>query len=219
MKICILDTETTGLDRSKDRCVEVAVMLYDLTHAQPVSSFASLIRAASNEAIHINGIPPEMLAEAYEPDLVWRAVRWIITPASVVLAHNAEFDRQFCPDDLDKIWVDSENDIKWPGRARGGSLVQLALSLGVGVVSAHRAMADVDTLSRILTRLAEKGHNLEALIRYGMRPKQKLIAIVPYEERQKAKDCGFRWDDPGRVWWRVMPLEDAAELPFKVRVA
>jgi DNA polymerase-3 subunit epsilon len=214
----ILDTETTGLDVATSKTIEVAVVLFDVKRAQPVASFASLIRADSNEAAYINGIPPEMLAEANEPDIVWRAVHWLIKPAQVVIAHRAEFDRQFVPD-LGRPWVCSKTDIQWPGRMRGDSLVQLALGLGLGVASAHRAMADVDTLTRILTRVAEKGVDLEAMILHAMRPKALFYAMVPYEKRQVAKDHGFLWNESkhGKNWYRHMPPEDTKDLPFPVR--
>lgn len=215
----ILDTETTGIDSLAHKTIEVAVMLFDLKHAQPVASFASLIKTdAENEAESVNGIPGAMLPEAQEADLVWRAVKWIIGPAGVIIAHNAPFDQQFCPD-LEKPWACSENDFKWPGRARGGNLAGLALSLGLGVASAHRAMADIDILARILTRLAEQGHDLEALVKHAMRPKKKFAAVLPYERRQEAKDAGFRWDAPSKQWLRTMPPEDTKELGFKVKVA
>lgn len=217
--ICILDTETTGLDPIKDRCVEVAVMLYDVKYAQPVVSFASLLRGESNEAFAVNGIPQEMLPEMRDPELVWRAVRWVIDPAEVVLAHNAEFDRQFVPD-LGKNFVCTEEDIVWPGSqkgGRGGSLANLALRLGLGVASAHRAMADVDTLSRILTRLAEQGHDLETLIIRAMRPKATFHSLAPFEQKDIVKGAGFRWDPDRKIWWRRMAVEDAKGLPFKVR--
>ena len=214
----ILDTETTGIDPSVHQTIEVAVMLFDLKAAQPVASFASLIKSdAKNEAEAINGIPTAMLPDAREATRVWAAVGWVIEPAEVVIAHNAEFDRQFCPD-LGKPWACSENDFTWPGRARGGNLAGLALSLGLGVASAHRAMADVDTLGRILTRLAEKGTDLEALVTHAMRPKKKFKAVLPYDRRQEAKDAGFRWDGDTKTWWRMMPEEDTKELPFKVKV-
>lgn len=219
----ILDTETTSLEAPpKGAIVEVAITLFDLKHAQPVESFASLIRCDHNEAEAINGIPIGMLKEAAPPYEVWRSVQYIAQPADVIIAHNAEFDRQFVPADSEfplgvRPWVCSENDIKWPHRERAGSLANLALSLGLGVASAHRAMADVDTLARIFTRLAERGHDLEALIRHAMRPKALFHALVSFEEKEIAKEHGFRWDKESRVWWRRIPIEDAKKLPFKVK--
>ena len=212
----LLDTETSGLDPSRDKTIEVAVMLFDVKHAQPVASFASLIKGDSNEAHEINRIPVAMLPEARDAERVWSAARWIIESAQVVVAHNSEFDRQFTPD-LGRPWVCSENDIKWPGRARGGSLAHLALSLGLGVASAHRAMADVDTLARVLTRVAELGHELEPMLVHAMRPKFMFHSLAPFEKKDEVKAQGFRWDGDKKVWWRRMPLEDTKELPFKVR--
>lgn len=218
MQIAILDTETTGTNPSVDKTIEVAVMLFDLKHAQAVASFASLIKGdPKNDAESVNNIPAGMLPAAQDADLVWRAVRWIIEPADVVVAHNSDFDRQFCPD-LGKPWACSENDFQWPGRTRGGNLAGLALSLGLGVASAHRAMADVDTLARVLTRLAEKGHDLEALVKHAMRPKVEVHSLAPYEKRDLCKEAGFRWDPERKVWWRKMPMEDTKGLPFKVKV-
>ena len=215
----LLDTETTGLNPETDKTIEVAVMLFDVKHAQPVASFASLIKSDSNEAHAINGIPPEMLLELQDPELVWRAVRWVIGHAQIVIAHNASFDRQFVPD-LGKPWVCSEEDITWPNSnkgGRGGSLAHLALSLGLGVASANRAMADVDTLSRILTRLAEKGHDLEAMLVHAMRPKAMFHSLAPFEMKDVVKNNGFRWDPDRKIWWRRMAVDDVKELPFKVR--
>ena len=218
MRYCaLLDTETDSLEPPPvGRVIEVAVMLYDLKFAQPIASFASLIRAESNAAAHVNGIPPEMLPEARSPDEVWRCVRWLIAPAEVIIAHRSEFDRQFVPD-LGKLWCCSKVDIQWPGRLRGDHLVQLALGLGLGVASAHRAAADVDTLARILTRVAEKGQDLSQLLQHAMRPKQRFVSLAPYEERETVKANGFLWNPDKKVWWRDMPPEDTKGLPFAVR--
>lgn len=218
----LIDTETTGLDPARDRTIEVAVSLFDVKHAQPVASFASLIRGpAENDAQSANGIPATMLPEAREADRVWSAVGWIIEPAQIIVAHHAEFDRQFTPD-LGKPWVCSEEDVVWPHSnkgGRGGSLAHLALSLGLGVASAHRAMVDVDTLSRILTRLAEKGHDLEAMLVHAMRPKAMFHAMTSYDQRELTKQHGFRWDPDRKIWWRRMAVDDVKELPFRVRMA
>jgi len=217
----ILDTETTGFDPETDALIELAVMLFDLKHAQAVESYASLVWRDRNEAEHVNGIPVAMLKTAPYIEDVWIPVRNMIQrkglAPQVVIAHNAEFDRQFTPE-LGLPWVCSEEDIRWPHRqARGGSLVQLALSLGLGVASAHRAMADVDTLARIFTRLAEQGHDLPKLIEHAMRPKALFYAVVSYQEKDAAKQHGFRWDPDKKEWWRRMAVDDAKALPFKVK--
>ncbi len=214
--VALLDTETQGLDASKHATIEVAVCLYDVKHASPVDMFSALIRAESNEAEAINGIKPALLADAREAAEVWRAVRWIVKPATAIVAHRAEFDRRFVPD-LERPWICSKVDIRWPGRLRGDHLVQLALSLGLGVASAHRAMADVDTMARIFTRVAEKGHDLEALLVDAMRPKERYLSLAPFEQKDVVKAHGFLWDGDRKCWWRSMPPEDVAALPFKVR--
>jgi DNA polymerase III subunit epsilon len=214
--VALLDTETTGTDPAVHKTIEVAVTLFDVKLAQPVASFASLIQAESNEAFQFNGIPPEMLLEARKADEVWRAVKWIIGPAQAIVAHQASFDKQFCPP-LERPFLCTMTDIVWPKGRRSNSLVALALSFGVGVVTAHRATADVDTLSRILTRAAETGCDLEALFIHALRPKTRVIALAPYEEREIVKSFGFQWDKSTKQWWRDMPPEDIAGLPFKVR--
>lgn len=216
----LLDTETSGLNPEKDVTIEVAVTLFDVKFAQPVASYASLISGDRNEARDVNGIPPEMLPEAYEEEVVWRAVRWLGSRAQVIIAHHAEFDRKFCPD-LGKNWICSEEDIQWPGSqkgGRGGSLSQLALRLGLGVSSAHRASVDVDTLSRILTRLAKEGNDLQAMLVYAMRPKGEFHSLAPFEQKDVVKGEGFRWDPDKKIWWRRMAIEDAAKLPFRARM-
>jgi DNA polymerase-3 subunit epsilon len=215
----LLDTETTGLPPD-GKVIEVAAMLYDVKLAQPVASYASLIRADGNAAEAINGIPGAMLADAPEADVVWRCVKWLLGPAQVVIAHRAEFDRQFVPD-LGKPWICSKVDISWPGQMRGDHLVQLALALGLGVASAHRAMADVDTLARILTRVEERGADLEALLLHASRPKVLYYATVSFDDRQLAKDHGFLWNPEkyGKNWYRFMPPEDIGKLPFPVKTA
>ena len=219
--ILLIDTETTGLNPATSRCIEVACMLYDIEHACPVSSYASLIRAESNDAEPINKIKPAVLVDAPDYFRVWRDVAAFAERAECLVAHRAEFDKQFVSlnfsEDRQKPWVCTKSDILWPDGRRGDDLLHLALGLGLGVASAHRAMADVDTMARILTRVAEMGHPLEPMFLRALRPKARFVALLPYERRQKAKDAGFLWDADKREWYRHMPLEDVAALPFRTR--
>lgn len=217
-KVLILDTETTGIGPDAV-CIEVAVCLYSLTHAAAIRSFSSLIRADSNAAEHVNRIPAAMLADAPEPGKVWPFVARMVAEAGVIVAHNAEFDRRFVPNDVSgsAAWVCSKDDIAWPVDSDSKSLVNIALAHGLGVATAHRAAADVELLARLFTRAAEMGGDLAAMVARGMRPKSRYQALVPFERNHEAKAAGFRWDGDRKAWLRSMADEDTAALPFKVR--
>ena len=217
----LLDTETTGLDPSVDRVVEVAVILFDLELGCPMESYASLIQASANAAESANGIPTAALADANHAIEVWRRVAEVAVRADIIAAHNAEFDRSFVRAAglvglADRVWCCTMSDFDWGGSRK---LVEIALDHGVGVASIHRALADVDTMARLFARVRERGGDLPALFRRAARPKALFYAQVSYGNRQIAKDHGFQWDEAkhGKNWFRHMPPEDVAALPFQVR--
>ncbi len=217
--IAILDTETSGLEPG-DTCIEVAVILYSVTHATPIRVFSSLIGSDRNDAYSINGIPPAMLMHAPAPAQVWSPVAKLIAMTDAIVAHGAEFDARFVPVEATagKPWICSCQDIAWPRQQKQGeSLVKLALAHGLGVATAHRALADCDLLSRLLTRVAELGVDLVPLLERGLRPKATFQAMVPFDEKDKAKAAGFSWEGETKRWLRTMAIEDAAALAFPTR--
>jgi DNA polymerase III subunit epsilon len=217
-RILILDTETGGLDPSIDPCVEVACILYDLERAEVIASYASLIRAEKNDAEHVNHIPLALLADAPEASEVWPHVEALAARADVIVAHRADFDRSFVSEKLKgAAWACSKFWIEWPRGRIGDDLVHLALAHGVGVMHAHRAMTDCDTLARLFTRAREMGTDLGALLERAMRPRVRVVAIVSYDDRQKAREQGFAWDAARRQWWREMPTDEIGKLPFETR--
>lgn len=215
----IIDTETTGLSPDVDRCIEVGCILYDLELAAPVVAYSSLIGQVdpSNGAEAINRIAPSLIKEAPNGALVWGIVEQLVKSADVVLAHRAEFDRGFVPAELRTVrpWCCTKFHVEWPLGKVGDHLVHLALAHGVGILAAHRALTDCDILARLLTRVAEMGHDLDAMLTRAMRPRVRAIAHVSYDDREKAKAAGFSWDGAKREWWREMPIEDVGALPFR----
>lgn len=220
----ILDTETTGLDPIKDRCIEVGCILYDLERGALIASYSSLMQSKSNEAVGINRIDPALLTEARPPSLVWGDVADYILSADVILAHRAEFDRSFTPPEIAKLkpWVCMKFHVEWPGAANGEHLVHLALHFDVGVVSAHRAMTDCDILARILTRVHETsgyGMSLVRLIERAMRPRVKVVSTAPFSEKDRVKAAGFAWNPDKKEWWKDVPEEELEKIPFAFRIA
>lgn len=214
MNVLLVDTETSGVDSEKDCVIEVAATIYDLDLATPIESYASLIRADGNAAEPINRIPVAALAKAPADVEVWRRVSSMLADAKAILAHRAEFDRSFFPPTLaaSRPWVCTHEDWPWPNGS--GTLVHVALAHGLGVATAHRAAADVDLMARLLTRCAEMGHDLGAMLARAMRPKVLVRGLQRFEDNHMAKAAGFRWDGERKWWVRRMVLDDIAALPF-----
>jgi DNA polymerase-3 subunit epsilon len=218
--VLILDTETTGLDPGKDHVLEVGAVLYSVKFGTVLSAFSSLLPGESNAAEAINRIPTAALKDAESFSNPWWVVREMALYGDAIVAHRAEFDRSFVPENLRTIrpWICSKYDIQWPKQTRpGSSLVPLALEHDLGVAYAHRALADCDLIARLFTRSRELGADLNAMLTRAMRPKAEFVALVSYDDRQLVKDAGFQWNGDTRLWTRRMFIEDASTLPFKVR--
>ena len=221
-QVLILDVETTGLDPSKDVAIEVAFVRYSLAHHCVVDAFSTLIRAGGNPAEAVNHIPSGLVGDARIPR---RQDAWGIVEAGAqwcqaILAHNGDFDRQFVPEGsglLELPWIDTCNGVTWPLETKpGSSLITLALEHGLGVVDPHRALNDCMLLARLLTRCHELGWDVQNILQKGLRPRATFQAMVTFDEKDTAKESGFKWEPKSRRWLRTMAVEDAKALPFRV---
>jgi DNA polymerase-3 subunit epsilon len=215
--ILFVDTETTGTEDT-DAAIEVAATIFSVKHACAVRSFASLIRAQANTAEKINGISPAVLLDAPEPAPVWARVREMAGKCDAIVAHNAEFDARFVPPEVTgtKPWICTMEDLLFPRQTKQGmNLRDLALAHKVGVVTAHRATADVDILVRLFERVAELGVDLDVMLARGLRPKSLYRAHVSFDDKDLAKDAGFKWEPTTKRWLRRMADADVAELGFR----
>ena len=217
--ILIIDVETTGLDPQVDKVLEVAAILYSIPHATVIAAASSIMRSADNAAEFVNRIPSAILVDAPDPIDAWMPVMTLADRADAVTSYNASFDYAFSPPALQrKPWFCSKDDIAWPKATKPGqTLVALVLAHDLGVATAHRAMADCDLLARLFTRCHELGSDLQVMVTRAMRPKGTFVALVCYDDKNKARDAGFRWEPTSRCWKRSMAIEDVAALPFATR--
>jgi len=219
--LAILDTETTGLTPADGVCLEVAVVRYSLRCRSVLDAQSWIILGPSeNPAEPINHIPASLLKYGTPKGEVWDGVDLLLMGCDAALAHNADFDRQWIPEGTvtGLPWIDTCHGCDWPKQSKpGSSLISLALEHGLGVIDPHRALSDCLLLARLLTRCAELGHDVEAILARGLRPVAVFQALVSYEEREAAKAAGFHWEAGEKRWLRKMAIEDAVALPFRTR--
>ena len=213
MKLLIIDTETTGIETSKGAvAIEVAATLFSVPFRASLQSVSFLLPTDSNPVAHINGIDP-LITTLDQP---WRTgmafFREMAANADYAVAHNAEFDKKFFGlGHLEKLhlpWLCSMSDFDW-GQLPGRSLRDLALAHGIAVMpDVHRAMPDVTLLATILSKRTD----LEEIIAEALRPKAMYKAVVSFQEKDRAKEAGFRWDSEGKQWVRKLTMDQAREL-------
>ena len=218
--LLIIDTETTGLETETDQCIELGSILFHVESRSILAQNSFLIPSDSNSAESINKIPAKIsrLPQPWQEGLKY--FEHMLDRSDVVLAHNAAFDRKWFGieplPNIDKPWICSMEDISWPKDLHlkpRPSVRDLALAYEVPVWSAHRALTDCIYLAEVLRRCPD----LEILLEQGLEPKRLMRALVTYEERNLAKQAGFRWNEPVRgAWTRRISDREITSLPFEV---
>ena len=217
----ILDLETTGTDPTKDKIVEIGMVLYSLEHHTILRCMSALVNSGvGNAAEAVNGIPAAALIGGITVQNAFGHLDAWTKSADVALAHNAAFDCSFLEVNQQARlpWVCTMDDIRWPRPCSSKGLTAIALAHGLGISHAHRALTDCLTIARLLERAHELGTDVQAMIARGMRPKARfVVAASGFDEARNAlaKEHGFRWVKPN--WVRTMAIDDAADLPFTVR--
>ena len=226
--LLIIDTETSGLDPAVDRVVELAAILYSVEHQTILYQMSSICESQTNDAERINRIPVGALQEAM-PALEAHSIALFTAMAKeahYAVAHNADFDKQWFIGAAGSALVNSEtqqplrwlrtmSDFNWPQQNKpGDSLVNLALAHGIGVSSAHRALADCQLIAALFDRVSKE--ELIAMLSAALVPRYLYKANVSFNEKDLAKDAGFKWQPEKKQWVRKLTEVQAASLDFPV---
>lgn len=165
VRIALLDTETTGLYPSRDRILEIALMLLEVERASGrvlgvLDRYEGLQdpgRPIPWEAMAVHGITDAMV-RGRRIDAA--RVRELLARADLLVAHNSGFDKGFVaqvvPDAANMAWACSCRGIPWRTlfpHAPNARLQDLATALQLPRGTAHRAMGDVETTLNLLSLL------------------------------------------------------------------
>jgi DNA polymerase-3 subunit epsilon len=227
-----LDTETTGLVHAADSIIEMGIVAFEYDPATAeiiriVSRYAGFEDPGyplSDEVREITGITDEMVAgQSFDDERVNALAR----QASLVIAHNAAFDRTFVekrfPLFADAAWACSMTQVDWQAeRITSRSLEYLLYKCGGWCINAHRALDDAEgLLGLLLGRLPASGTPIfQALLARANQETSRIYAVnAPFDRKDLLKQRGYRWSDGSaggiKAWWRDVPREaEQGELDY-----
>lgn len=226
----IVDTETTGLDHTRDEVIEIGMVAFSYGEdghiGDVVGTFSALREPAvpiTPEITRLTGITPDMV-RGHTIDL--EAVEAFLQPAHLVIAHNARFDRPFCErltrGFASKAWACSHAEVRWSDFGFEGSKLGYLLSQCGWFHQGHRAVEDCHALLEVLASPLPRdaGCAMAHLLNSARRVVLRIWAEgSPFDMKDELRKRGYRWSDgrDGRPKsWFVEVAEDSyeAELTF-----
>lgn len=211
-RVVVLDTETTGLDHSRDKIIELALLRVDIDLAtglpvgevQVYDELEDPGMPIPKEVQEITGIHNAMVAGQRLDEA---RIATLLDGVDLVIAHNAGFDRPFCEARLAAFshlaWACSFADIPWREQGkRSSKLESLAQDMG-WFYDAHRAEMDCHALLAVLAaKLPQLPHTgLAQLVDQAHKPSYRLMAThAPFDAKDKLKARGYRWSAEQKVW-------------------
>jgi DNA polymerase-3 subunit epsilon len=202
----ILDVETTGLDTARNEAIELGMLKFSYLPDGRVGRVLDTFAAFNEPTLpvpaeirELTGISNEMLAgRRIDPD----EVASFASDVSVVIAHNAAFDRRFAerywPLFEHVPWACSATQVDWRSLGFEGARLGHLLA-GIGLFhDAHRAVDDCRALLEVLA-FRPDGQPETFLGRLLNRARRKSIRVwaeqSPFEMKDQLKRRGYRWSD------------------------
>jgi DNA polymerase III subunit epsilon len=234
-RVVVLDTETTGLDASKEVIIELALLRVDIDNhtglpvgeVQVYDGLEDPGRPIPKEVVAITGIT-DIDVQGQQLDI--DRVAALMLGVDLVIAHNAGFDRPFVEARLPHFskvrWACSFADIDWKAQGRSSAkLEMLAQSLGL-FYDAHRAEMDCHALLAVLTAplphaalhsapTSAANTGLARMLAAALQPSYRLSATnAPFDSKDVLKARGYRWNADQRVWQIRLSDTNALKAEF-----
>lgn len=220
-----IDLETTGLDTATVDVIEVGAVLWDEVKRVPITMYNALIanRTVPEEITKITGITQEQIdVFGLDLGLVSEDLVVLLKQAKWIVAHNGKgFDRLIWERVFNalakKPWIDTSVDVPYPAQIQTRKLTHLAAEHGFVNPFPHRAATDVLTMLTVLSR-----YDFATVEKYAAAPDVEVVARVSFDEKEKAKARGYRWNAEFRRWSKIVKdfqLEaEKAEAGFQVTI-
>lgn len=218
--VVVVDTETTGRGDG-DAMIEIGLLRVEYEIASGRAT--RVIDTYSGLEDPGFPIPPESTAVHGITDAMVAGQRFdetriaeVVQGATLVVAHNAAFDRPFLERRLPLFEAHAfgctHAQIDWVGEGvRGTKLEYLGFLYGF-FYEAHRSLIDCRALLEILARpLPVSGvHALQRLLEVSRTPQLRLWATnSAFDTKDRLRERGYRWDAEARCWSCVVSRDAA----------
>jgi DNA polymerase-3 subunit epsilon len=217
----VVDVETTGLDPESAKVIELAVRRFKYDPAGHIVEIGKSWswredpgEPLSEDVIRLTGITDQDLFGRRIDD---RIATDILSSASLIIAHNAAFDRPLVERRLENLpqarWACTCAEIDWRSAGfEGRSLGWLCSQLG-WFYDAHRAEGDVDAVITLLRHERTDGRTFMWELDSSAASDSWLIEAIgsAISTKEALRMRGYRWSPKRRVWWREVFDRDLSD--------
>lgn len=214
-----LDTEATGLNPDTDKVIELALVPFEYDAEGRIYRVLPAYNALQDPGVpisdfitRITGITDEMVA-GQAIDL--QQVAHFLSGVSIVIAHNARFDRPFVeslyPGFETAAWGCSIADVNWNEEGfEGVKLEYLGYKYGF-FYEGHRATIDCLAGIELLSQTLPSGDRvMKRLLDNAGRTHVRLWADrAPFAKKDTLRQRGYRWSPGGegirKAWYKDLP--------------
>ncbi len=216
-RICIIDTETTGLDTDVCEIIELGYQIIEFDSSgnlYKVLCAKNFLNEPEGEiSAEVTRVTGLTLADVQGHQIPWDEVAADIQTVQLCVAHNAGFDRpvleRYNEVFVSKIWGCSVAQIDWTTLTEVGSKSQefLCWKIGQFFYHAHRALDDVQALCQLLAQpISDEQKPALSFLLHAVRQKSVFIKATgaPFDVKDDLRSRGYRWNASERVWQKVV---------------
>lgn len=226
LKGVILDTETTGLNRRNEDIIEIGLIAFTFDERGGIGDVTGVYgglqqpgKTIPPEITKLTGITDEMVSEQL---IDMQAVRALVAPADLIIAHNAGFDRPFCEAFSsafsDKAWACSNSEIDWSARGFEGTKLGYLIGQAGYFHDGHRAVDDCFALLEVLDPKTGFTSSTPFAELYLNSQKSRVRIFAensPFDLKDHLKARGYRWSDGSegrpKSWWIEVDEHDLGD--------
>jgi DNA polymerase III subunit epsilon len=223
-----LDVETTGLSHVDDKIIEIALVPFEFSKdgrifnlLEPYSGLEDPETPLPEKIIALTGLTDEMLAgKSFDEE----AIKNIVEASSLIIAHNANFDRKFVEKRFSifqtKSWGCSASQVPWEDEGLASvKLEYLAYKFGY-FFEGHRAEVDCHASLHLLSMTLPKSGDLvlKTLLNNARQKSYRIWALgSPFDTKDLLKNRGYKWpgDNGKHRSWYIDVDEESKEQELK----